>query len=319
MLATIRPSHSRNSHLQPQRHADSGAMVEEYSPSPRLSQRGNSTVIELDIGFIDRRRLSRPSMSPVGDSPIRRSRNELSELGETLEHLTAETSKPLTVPVDEDGCPDKPGDLNVFRHPYLKTLCRARREAIQPLYYRYVVLNFRVMRRNAEMYVGYLLNQKGVRRSDLYKTKYLPIWTHCIKVRMRVNIKIGVIFHGLKSRLGLTSLLGLHFCVDGFYGVEAFGDAFGNVGPGVRPWMELGTNGSAKSLRLTDGDNIYVNVATETTRHMVQRSRPRRSRKVSTLSAVTFDVPQTMPLGQPDQLKDSGSFSPTKLAARGLK
>uniref|UniRef100_A0A1I8FBI4 Uncharacterized protein n=1 Tax=Macrostomum lignano TaxID=282301 RepID=A0A1I8FBI4_9PLAT len=155
-------------------------MVEEYSPSPRLSQRGNSTVIELDIW------LHRPAETlPAFHVPSLATRRfgaagtSSRSWARLWSSLTAETSKPLTVPVDEDGMSGQTGECSPMDGAW-------------------------------------------------HQRRPLATW-------------------------------------------------YSGRGPGAQS-------------------------------------------KVSTLSAVTFDVvPQTMPLGQPDQLKDSGSFSPTKLAARGLK
>ncbi|PAA85690.1 hypothetical protein BOX15_Mlig027574g6 [Macrostomum lignano] len=160
-------------------------------------------------------------------------------------------------------CPEMPETSWPIGHPVHVELRSQCRMCLRPDRHKYVTLNFRVMRHDSEMHVGQIVNLCGVKRNALYAPIILDRWTRTLRLKIKATIKISLVFSSIAARLGLRNSVGLKYCLDGFYGVEAFGDAFGNYGPGICPWMEVTGDASPLSLKLEDNDNIYMSIATE--------------------------------------------------------
>ncbi|PAA86659.1 hypothetical protein BOX15_Mlig022324g1 [Macrostomum lignano] len=154
--------------------------------------------------------------------------------------------------------PTLPEEINAYKFDLTDTI-KHYRSTFRPTRRNYVTMFFRTRRRNYELLLWQLITSGVITKEKMYMPECLPYWTVGIKMRVRVNYPLGKVMDTMKERLGITSP-GLRFCLDGFFGMVNYSDIFGNTADAC-PWMEISNNSTVESLRLADGDSIFISIA----------------------------------------------------------
>lgn len=155
--------------------------------------------------------------------------------------------------------PSGPGEIEAFFEPGLAETAVAYREAVRKEKRNSITVYFRVRKRNYEQLLWYYISSKTFRKDKIYLPKNLHYWTLSLRTRLVISYPMGRVIETMKCRLGITNP-GLKFCLDGFYGMINYTDIFGTTGDSC-PWMEISYFSTVKSLKLHEGDNIFISVA----------------------------------------------------------
>uniref|UniRef100_A0A1I8HAB0 IBD domain-containing protein n=2 Tax=Macrostomum lignano TaxID=282301 RepID=A0A1I8HAB0_9PLAT len=156
--------------------------------------------------------------------------------------------------------PEPPEDIEAFLPGLAEIAQQNRLSGIRPTRRNYATLYFRVRRRNYEQLLWQYFSQGIFSKDRMYSPKCLPYWTIGMKMRLRHTYPLGRVLDTMKQRLGIN-VPGIRFCLDGFFGMVNYTDIFGRSSDAC-PWMEISICSTVLSLRLKDGDSIFISIAT---------------------------------------------------------